>query len=241
MLSKEKSKKWVLITGANRGLGLALVKSLLLSDFSILAVVRSVDSDITALKALPNVEILFSNLNDPASTKSLSAEVLAISGGNLSVAVFNAGVGYHCRSDRLVHDEVIDSFSVNAISPILLFSMLLPAFKRSETHIVNVATVLLDMTMKHTAVYTASKTAFSSFLRTIKHETDLRITSIEPGAMETGFLNSLTDMVVADELGARDIERLDLDDIAEIIASVILLKRSAVVEKVQVSPSGLRN
>ena len=99
--------KTLLITGANRGIGLSLVKIYLKSGYSVYATVRSL-CDIEELKQLENVTILECNLSSPESISNLDNSLKV---EKLDLLINNAGVG---EPDKLDQESMHSVYQVNA-------------------------------------------------------------------------------------------------------------------------------
>lgn len=158
--------------------------------------------------------------------------------GRLDVLVNNAGVGFHCRADRVIAAELSETFYVNAFAPILLISRLLPSIRTAQGHIINVTSRLVDANMAFTSVYTASKRALAGFADVVRLETGMRVTSVEPGAMETEFLRQTSDGPVVEFFAKRNLERLDVTRVADLIVEVIESPLNMLIERIQVIPTG---
>lgn len=113
-----------LITGANRGIGLALTQQLSAKGFEIIACVRNSSEE---LEQIPAVQIL----------KGLEAEDLSLVSRffdsnkfpKLDWIILNAGIFLETPLENIDIDLVEKQIRVNAISPILMASKLLPYMK----------------------------------------------------------------------------------------------------------------
>src|SRR5687767_12391210 len=125
-----------MVTGATRGLGLELCRRLRALGYHVIAVVRRVPAD-GALTEPDSLDVVQADLSDLDAVEALAQRVAEICGGRLDVLVNNAGVGFHCRAERVIAAELSQTFHVNALAPIVLISRLLPAIRMAEGHIVN--------------------------------------------------------------------------------------------------------
>ena len=107
--------KNILITGANRGIGLELVKKLA-KENQIFATTRSISSN-DELHSLKNTNIYQLDLLDDKSIKEL---INNLDGIPIDLIINNAGVFHDEQFNGLNHDLWLDEMKVNAISPISL-------------------------------------------------------------------------------------------------------------------------
>lgn len=123
---------YALVTGANRGLGLALVQRLLARGDRVVATCRQ-PGKATALNVLAaqhpgRLHVLPLDVADPKSIAALAAELpLVDTGLRLRLLVNCAGVLHSGeRFGRLSADVLQDSLRINAIGPLLLTQALAP-------------------------------------------------------------------------------------------------------------------
>jgi len=162
------------VTGASGGIGLVLVRSLLLSGSHVLATSRRVES-LSALQqyAHPGRE-LACVAADLAGAEGRAAVVEAVRTrfGYLTCLVNNAGIGmgsvrpdYHARPVRAqeITDEIFQHyFAVNAHAPAALALALLPWFGQGWGRVINIGTSLHAMLRPGFLPYGMSKAALES-------------------------------------------------------------------------------
>ena len=132
----------ILVTGANRGLGLGLVKHLLTSHprpQHVIATSRSVGGEKSKeLEELAAKETCLSviqlSIDDPATFSTAVGEVDGIvQEHGLNVLVNNAGIGIKKRLKNVTVDDMTASFATNTIGPLMLTQSLLPLLKRAAS------------------------------------------------------------------------------------------------------------
>jgi retinol dehydrogenase 12 len=133
-----------LVTGANSGIGRAMVEALAARGGHVVLAARSEErtrpvlDGIRAQHRSAAVEFLQVNVSDLASVRRAAADYLA-TGRPLDVLVNNAGVG---GTNGLSADGFDLTYATNHIGPFLLTSLLLPAIERSpQGRIVNVSSI----------------------------------------------------------------------------------------------------
>jgi retinol dehydrogenase-12 len=133
-----------LVTGANSGIGRAMVESLAARGGQVVLAARSEErtrpvlDGIRALRPSAAVEFLAVDVSDLTSVRRAASAYLA-TGRPLDVLVNNAGVG---GTNGLSADGFDLTYATNHIGPFLLTSLLLPAIERApQGRIVNVASI----------------------------------------------------------------------------------------------------
>ena len=135
--------KTVLITGANRGLGLALATRFAARpDTHVIAVARDLSAS-DELKALAEgiggrVRTLQADVSDPASIETLAT---AVGDTPIDVLVNNAGVPSRTRFGDVTASELQAVFAVNTFAPLLVTQTLREKIADGGK-VVNVSSVL---------------------------------------------------------------------------------------------------
>jgi NAD(P)-dependent dehydrogenase (short-subunit alcohol dehydrogenase family) len=112
-----------LVTGANRGIGLALCRLLAGRGDEVIAVCRHSSPDLDAL----GVEVVDGvDIDDPATVRALPGR---LADHAIGLLINNAGVGRWGGDDLLEQktlDETLLQFRVNSIGPVMVTQALLP-------------------------------------------------------------------------------------------------------------------
>ena len=113
----------VLVTGANRGIGLALVRRFAGRGDQVIAVCRQ-----------PSAELKLGNVRVESEVDVTSDDAVAklakkVGTGSLDLLVLNAGILRHDDLDDVKLEEVRDQIEVNAIAPLRLALALRPALR----------------------------------------------------------------------------------------------------------------
>lgn len=158
----------VLITGANRGIGLELTRAYAAAGDRVIACCRNPDSA-DALKALNNVEIMPLDVADDDSVRQLSE---ALAGRCIDLLINNAGTlgpSYENQTATTMdYAGWLETFNVNSIGPVRVMHGLMQQLKASDNpRVVTITSQMgalsLDMTLGHG--YSASKAALNKFMK----------------------------------------------------------------------------
>ena len=116
----------VLITGANRGIGLAYARQLLQRGDQVIAVCRTPSPELEALRGQGLRIEAGVELTEPVAIAALAER---LEGLPLDVAILNAGVLESTRLEELDPESLRRQFEVNAVAPLLLTRALLPQLR----------------------------------------------------------------------------------------------------------------
>ncbi|CAG2114161.1 unnamed protein product [Medioppia subpectinata] len=208
----------VLITGANRGIGLGLVTALLTKPNGgpkhVIATTRQATN--AALDELrdrhANLHILQLDGTDYKSFDGFAKQVADIVGDRgLDTLINNAGMGIASKLDAVTADDMMTNFEVNSVAPLMLTKALLPVLKQSgatkrKTTVANITSLAGCITNIHKAPmgmiypYFTSKTALDMITKCLS--VDLAPHGINTVAVHPGHVR--TDM--GGPTGAIDVE-----------------------------------
>jgi 3-oxoacyl-[acyl-carrier protein] reductase len=188
--------KTVVVTGATRGLGLAIATRLVADGYRVVGIGRSASDGFAALVAAnPEAAILVTqDLGDldalhPLATR-LAREHKPIWGLVNNAAIGNAGVL------ATMHErDIADLLRINVQSPILLTKYLLrPMLTGGGGRVVNITSVVAATGYTGLAAYGATKAALAGFTRSLAREVGkagITVNAVAPGFMETAMTSGL--------------------------------------------------
>lgn len=164
------SKGTVLITGANRGIGLALAKEFKSRGYDVIGTART-PSDANDLKATGAVVMQL----DVTDAKSVSALAEAMKDRKVDILINNAGISVENPSVAKLDIDVVEkTLTVNAIGPMRVTQALLPSLKKgSRKVIVGISSSLGSIAANTNGGYYGyreSKAALNMFMRSLAAE-----------------------------------------------------------------------
>lgn len=111
--------KTALITGANRGIGFALVQEYLTQGWRVIAVCRKSSPELEATDAQVVAGI------DVTSAQAIRDMLKAVAGAKIDLLINNAGILQHEQLGDIDYNTVTQQFLVNAQAPLLVTEALL--------------------------------------------------------------------------------------------------------------------
>jgi len=177
-----------LVTGANRGIGAALVEALLAGGA---AKVYAAARDVTAITAVDaRVVPLALDVTDTASIRRA-----AIEAGDVTLVINNAGVLEGGSALEVGLDSLDRQFAVNVSGPLAVTQAFAPALKAARGGVVNILSVVGLAPMPGLAVYSASKAAAASLtaaLRGTLAADGVSVHGVFPGPVDTDMAAGIT-------------------------------------------------
>ena len=157
----------VLLTGANRGIGLEFARQLAARGDRVVATCRNPDAA-TELAAL-DVQVEALDVADGASIERMSS---LYEDRHLDLLLNNAGVGVgHRPLGELDYEEMETFYRINALGPLRLAETMLPALQRGEQRTIVSLTSRVgsihDNTSGGSYAYRASKAALNAVTKSL--------------------------------------------------------------------------
>lgn len=170
------SAQTVLITGANRGLGLAHTQAFLQAGSTVYACVRAPEEagELTQLAAsYPGLNVLRYDASDDASPAQLKAQLGAVA---IDVLFANAGANAKSREQLAGVESAVmaELFQINTIAPLQLARALIDNVLSSKRKIIAFQSSLMGSLQDNTSggsySYRISKTALNMAARNLSQE-----------------------------------------------------------------------
>ena len=186
------SQPTILITGCSSGIGLASARMLRERGWRVFATARTND-DLDRLRNAERLEAVPIELTDPASVEACASSVLEAGGGRLDALFNNAAYGQPGAIEDVSRAALTAQFEANVFGTHQLTRAVIPAMRRAgRGRIVNCSSVLGLIAAPYRGTYCASKfalEALSDALRLELARTGIRISLIEPGPIDTRFID----------------------------------------------------
>ena len=187
------NKKVWYVTGASKGLGLALVKTLLQEGYPVAATSRYRTALTQAVGPDENFLPLEVDLTSEASIAD-SFRMTHARFGRIDVVVNNAGYGIGGTIEELAADEVAENFDVNVFATIRVIQKAMPYLRAQRSgHILNISSIAGFTGNTGWAIYSAAKAAVIALSEVLAQDVSpmgIKVTAIAPGAFRTNFLSA---------------------------------------------------
>ncbi|WP_086933454.1 SDR family oxidoreductase [Agarilytica rhodophyticola] len=187
-------KKVALVTGGNRGIGLAACELLEQKDIIVYMACRDIDSGKKAItrKNLERTQAIQLDVSKP-ETFAPAFDIIEKESGKLDILVNNAGISRGVRDKPSEEDieQIRDTFEVNFFGPWLLIQQMLPLLKKSENgHIINVSSGHGSSTKisGNNLAYRSSKSSLNVLTQAFADElagSGIRVNCMTPGWVRT--------------------------------------------------------
>ncbi|MFJ8926256.1 MULTISPECIES: SDR family oxidoreductase [unclassified Streptomyces] len=185
--------KTALVTGAGRGIGLAVVQALAAEGVRVVAAARTAAPEWKAAGAIP----VTVDLSDPAGAERLVTEAVAELGG-IDILVNNIGGGDGDLSGGFL--DVTDAqwaqvTDLNFFATVRVTRAALPALLAARGAIVNVSSIGARVPHGGPVPYTTAKAALTAFGKALAEEfgsQGVRVNTVSPGPVRTAMWESPT-------------------------------------------------
>ncbi|BCV28156.1 SDR family oxidoreductase [Shewanella algae] len=194
----------LLITGANRGIGLALTQVYLAAGWDVLACCRdpeTADELLDLVNEFQGLEVFALDVTDYEAVADLAAE---LEGRGLDLLLNNAG--YYGPKGLLLGQLPVDEwrtvFEVNSIAPCKLAEAFLPHLIQAKGIIANISSKVGSMADNQSGggyLYRSSKAALNSITKSLAldlADVGVKAVALHPGWVQTsmGGPNALIDV-----------------------------------------------
>jgi NAD(P)-dependent dehydrogenase (short-subunit alcohol dehydrogenase family) len=189
--------KVALITGANRGIGLAIARALASEGCNLVITARDEPALKKTGRELARLKVrvlaLACDVRDPVAVKVLLATVKRQFHG-LDILINNAGIAHPSQNvDKLPFESWLEVIDTNLNALFLVTQAALPLMKRGSA-IVNNLSIAAKRVFAGSSAYNASKHGALGFTNTLREELrskEIRVIALVAGATDTEIWNTL--------------------------------------------------
>ncbi len=235
------SGRLALITGANRGIGLAIARALAREGCNLIVTGRDEHALAKARAELEklqpekrNAHVLAQScdVRSPVSVDYLFALVRGLH-KPLDILINNAGIGHPNRTvSELPYPTWMEVIDTNLTGLFLMTQAALAVMKRGST-IVNNLSIAAERVFPGSAAYNASKHGALGFTNTLREELrpkGIRVIALMPGATDTAIWDALWPKAPRRKM-------MSAETVARTVVDALLLPENTTIEKIVVMPS----
>jgi NAD(P)-dependent dehydrogenase (short-subunit alcohol dehydrogenase family) len=191
--------KSVIITGANRGIGLETALAFAGAGYKVFATMRNPDSATVLKQKIKEESLSISvsamDVNADESVKSCIDAILQ-ENGSVDVLVNNAGIERHGSVEELSMADFKDVMETNYFGVLRCTKALLPSMRKNRNGcIINVASIAGRIANTPLGAYNASKFALEAVSESLAQEVkpfNIRVVIVEPGIINTQMANDIS-------------------------------------------------
>lgn len=236
-----------IVTGASSGIGAATAR-MLADEGAAVALAARREERLQSLQA--EIEeaggtalVVPTDVTDRAQVQTLVDETVDAFGG-VDVLINNAGIMPLSLMENLHEDEWEQMVDVNIKGVLYAIGAVLPIMLEQEQgHVVNLSSVAGRRVFPGGAVYSGTKFFVRALSEGMRDELasahNVRVTSIEPGAVDTELPHTITDEDLRSDFEESfgQLEMMESEDIAEAIRYALTAPQRVDVEELLVMPT----
>jgi len=223
--------KLALVTGASRGLGLAIAQELSGRGYHLILTARSQPSLARIARRLPNATAFACDIRQPESVAALAA--LVRQRRRLDVLINNAGLaGPASPIATLPFDTWREVIDTNLHGTFLVTQSLLPYLGKGSV-IVNNLSIAARTAFPGMAAYNSSKRGLLAFTETLRDELrprGIRVVALLPGATDTDIWKQFWPAAPRRRM-------MSPKTVARAVADAVALPPNASVDELVITPS----
>ena len=228
--------KIALVTGANRGIGLAIAHALTAAGCEVVITGRDEKTLTKAERELRRYKVrvlsVVCDVRDSHDVDVLATEIKK-KFGRLDILINNAGIIQpNLKIEEMPLEVWRDVIDINLTGTFIVTKAILPLMKRGGI-IVNNLSIVVKQTFTGTAAYNASKQgalAFTNTLREELREKEIRVLALIPGAVDTDIWNTLWAEAPRHKM-------MSAETVAKALLNALLLPENSAIDELTIMPS----
>jgi 3-oxoacyl-[acyl-carrier protein] reductase len=214
----------VIVTGASRGIGLAVARNLAGQGYTVIAVARHAGEDLAAASEPASGAIHFVpfDLSDIGKLHGF-ARGLRERFGPIYGLVNNAGIGTEGILATMPTSSIERLIQLNTLSPIVLTKYIVRGMMNEGAgRVVNISSIIASTGYSGLSVYAATKASMIGFTKSLAREVGrlgVTVNAVAPGFLETELTVSMKDEQRQQIARRSALQRLpEVNDVAEAVA-----------------------
>ena len=229
----------ILITGGSSGIGAATAELLATKGHRIFMMSRNSEAMRSLSQELPEGNIRWEtvDVSDHEAVRE-AVESMVTEFGGIDVCIPNAGLGIFAPLIEARFEDWKKMVDVNVIGVLSTLYAALPSLVDNKGHIIQIGSIAARNVFPNSGVYCATKhavLALSESLR-IEFREDLAITTINPGAVNTAFIDQTRNTDLRESYRPKFKAGMDPKFIAEAIDQAIESHGKGVYSEITLRP-----
>ncbi len=230
-----------LVSGATRGIGLAVSRALAAEGARVAMLARGADALRACAAEIGTAAAAFPcDITDTGAVERVLASVRA-SLGEPDILVNNAGIFEPRPVEEITPGDFARTVNVNLVAAFALVHALLPAMRRAGSgHLVTVGSVADRTTFPGNSAYSASKFGLRALHEVLRMElrgSGIRASLVSPGPTDTPIWDAVEGRSSSSRSFPRRSEMLAPDSVAEAVVWVLTQPGAVNVDELRLSHS----
>ncbi|MEX2595052.1 MAG: SDR family oxidoreductase [Anditalea sp.] len=230
------NNKTAIITGGSTGIGFGIASALINEGMNVAITSRSKKrAEEAAEKLLKEgtgevlgIEADVRDLKDQENAVRLTREKW----GQIDLFVANAGVGHFAPVEELSVEKWQETIDTNLTGVFYSIKAALEALKASKGYFITISSLAGTNFFAGGSAYNASKFGLTGFTQAVMldlRQSGIRVSTIMPGSVATGFNNR--------EVDEKDSWKIQIEDIGELVVDLFKLNPRTLPSKIEVRPT----
>ena len=229
--------KVALITGASKGIGLAIAAAIIEAGGRAAITGRTsetIEEALVMLKAIKGEDAVLGFVADVRSLQEQQTVVSSIvsAWGSIDILVANAGIGHFADIEDMTVEQWQETIDINLTGVFYTLKAGLPALIASQGYFITIASLAGTNFFAKGAAYNASKFGLVGFSQAVmldlrKH--GIKTTTIMPGSVSTYFNNHTP--------SEADSWKIQPEDIGQMVVDLLRMHPRTLPSKIEVRPT----
>lgn len=228
--------KTAIITGGSTGVGYGIAAALVKEGMNVAITSRCQERADKAAEQLRQ-EGTGEVIGIAADVRKFADQQLAVKltldkWGQIDLFVANAGVGHFAPIEELSEELWKDTIDTNLTGPFYSIKAALDALKSSKGFFITISSLAGTNFFAGGSAYNASKFGLTGFTQSIMldlRQSDIRVSTIMPGSVATGFNNH--------EVSDKDAWKIQIEDIGQLVVDLFKMNPRTLPSKIEVRPT----
>lgn len=188
-------KKVLLLIGASSDIGASIINELDEDEYIFILLGRNKEK-IKSKIINRRINFMIEETNFSEEEISLIIDKILNKFKKIDIVINCLGIGIFKEEDRSVLEDLKNSFDVNFFFPIIILKKVIKEMKKNNFGlIINLDSIASDKGFAYGSNYCSTKFALKGYFECVKEElkdTEIRITSIKPGLVNTEFFKNVS-------------------------------------------------